>query len=79
MHALVRIDQNRAAAVLRDYVREPDADILPTAIHFLAVADKASAQQEAHALLLGPRASSLDGNTKRQLRAHAGIPEPDAR
>jgi hypothetical protein len=55
-----------------DYLREPDSDLLETALHFLSLADGEAARKEAAALLAGPRATSLTGEQVAALRRFAG-------
>lgn len=70
--AAVRAAGERARDILVDYLREPDADLLGTALYFLSGIDVEAARAEAEDLLAGPRAATLTGDQLRDLREAAG-------
>ncbi len=58
-------------SILVDYVREPDADCAPTALHALSLIDSEAARREAAALLAGPRAAGLPAGEREVLQTYA--------
>jgi hypothetical protein len=72
LEALVEVAGARAREVLIDYLREPDADLLESALLRRARFDPEAARDEAAALLAGSRAASLTGEQVASLRRYAG-------
>ena len=68
MHALIKIDPDRAKQVLIDHLRADGTDLLLVALHYLGMVDAELRKSEARALLEGPRARSLDGDTLRGVK-----------
>lgn len=54
--------------LLLDYVREPNSDLLGTALHYLQRIDAKAAREAAAALLAGARADSLTGDQLAEIR-----------
>jgi hypothetical protein len=70
--AAVEVAGDRAMDILVDYLREPNADLLGSALFRLHFIDADAASREAVALLAGPRADSLTANQLADLRRYAG-------
>ena len=69
-------NRRRAHDILIDYIRQPWSDLVPTALHYLALIDADVARREALALLEGPR---RDLSTTRRWRHCAATPNPKTR